>query len=64
MKTRQNKSTRASALHITLSVALLSVSAILFASSFKAAAPAAPDRAQGSLQTRWILPATSCSRNG
>src|SRR5450432_2403987 len=37
MKKRQNNSARASVLQITLSVALLSVSAILFASSFKAA---------------------------
>src|SRR4030081_2275126 len=37
MKKHQNNSTRASALQITLSVALLSVSAILFATSFKAA---------------------------
>src|SRR5882672_6655554 len=37
MKKRQNNSARASALQITLSIALLSVSAILFASSFKAA---------------------------
>src|SRR5947207_14338876 len=44
MKKRQNNSARASALQITLSVALLSVSAILFASSFRAAstAPGAP----------------------
>ena len=41
MKKRQNNSARASALQITLSVALLSVSAILFASSFRAA-PTAP----------------------
>ena len=40
MKKRQNNSARASVLQITLSVALLSVSAILFASSFRAAAPA------------------------
>ena len=46
MKKRQNNSARASALQITLSVVLLSVSAILFASSFKAAAPAAPGRPQ------------------
>ena len=48
MKKRQNNSARASALQITLSVALLSISAILFASSFKAApaAPAAPGRPQ------------------
>src|SRR5450432_2895224 len=37
MKKRQNNSARASALQITISVALLAVSAILFASSFKAA---------------------------
>ena len=43
MKKRQNNSARASALQITLSVALMSLSAILFASSFRAAAPAAPD---------------------
>jgi len=42
MKTPKNNSSRASALQITLSLALLSASAILFASSFKAAAPAAP----------------------
>ena len=40
MKKRQNNSARASALQITLSVALLSVSAVLFASSFRGA-PAA-----------------------
>src|SRR6266446_773407 len=43
MKQRQNNSTRASALQITLSVALMAVSAILFASSFRAAPQAAPD---------------------
>src|SRR5215831_2910577 len=37
MKKRSNNSTRASALQITLSVALMALSAILFASSFKAA---------------------------
>src|ERR1051325_10740885 len=37
MKKRQNNSTRASALQITLSVALIAVSAIVFASSFRAA---------------------------
>src|SRR5450432_4561361 len=37
MKKRQNNSARASALQIIIAVALLSVSAILFASSFKAA---------------------------
>src|SRR5438046_36573 len=46
MKKLKNHSTRASALQVTLSVALLSVSAILFASSFKAAPPAAPAGAQ------------------
>src|SRR6202171_1119707 len=46
MKKRQNNSARASALQITLSVALMAVSAILFASSFRAAAPAAPGRPQ------------------
>ena len=46
MKKRQNNSARASALQFTLSVALLSVSAILFASSFRAAAPAGPFRPQ------------------
>src|ERR1700694_2722652 len=46
MKKRQNNSARASALQITLSIALLAVSAILFASSFRAAAPAAPGRPQ------------------
>ena len=48
MKKRQNNSARASALQITLSVALLSVSAILFASSFKAAPPAAAGVSAGS----------------
>src|SRR6266446_8775390 len=43
MKQRQNNSTRASALQITLSVALMAVSAILFASSFRAAPQAASD---------------------
>src|SRR5436190_2086870 len=43
MKKRQNNSTRASALQITLSVALMAVSAILFASSFRAAPQAASD---------------------
>src|SRR6266404_2008241 len=43
MNKRQNNSVRASALQITLSIALLSVSAILFASSFKAAPTAPPD---------------------
>src|ERR1043166_3272868 len=43
MKKSQNNSTRASALQITLSVALISISAILFASSFRAAPPAAPE---------------------
>src|SRR5436309_720438 len=37
MKKRHNNSARASALQITISVALLAVSAILFASSFRAA---------------------------
>ena len=46
MKKRQNNSARASALQITLSVALMSVSAILFASSFRAATPAAPGSPQ------------------
>src|SRR5450432_3372569 len=41
MKKRQNNSARASALQVSLSIALLSVSAILFASSFKAASPSA-----------------------
>ena len=40
MKKRRNNSTRASALQITLSAALISISAILLASTFKAA-PAA-----------------------
>src|SRR5436190_18419952 len=39
MKKRENNSTSASVLQITLSVALLTLSAILFASSFKAAPP-------------------------
>src|SRR5438132_1154186 len=43
MKKRQNNSTRASALQITLSIALLALSAILFASSFRAAPQAASD---------------------
>src|SRR5450432_4194191 len=42
MKKRQHNSARAAALQITLSVVLLSVSAILFASSFKAALPGSP----------------------
>jgi hypothetical protein len=42
MKKRRNNSTRASALQITLSAALISISAILLASTFKAA-PAASD---------------------
>src|ERR1700719_4331496 len=46
MKKRQNNSARASALQITLSVALMSIAAILFASSFRAAAPAAQSRPQ------------------
>jgi hypothetical protein len=37
MKKQQNNSTRAWALHVALSVALLSISAVLLASSFKAA---------------------------
>ncbi len=37
MNKRQKNSSRASALHVTIAVALLSVSAILFASSFRAA---------------------------
>src|ERR1051326_5119475 len=41
MKKSQNNSARASALQITLSIAMLSISAILFASSFRAAPPAA-----------------------
>src|SRR2546426_8883033 len=50
MKRLQNNSTRASVLQITLSVALISISAILLASSFKAAqwdtaGPAAPGTA-------------------
>src|SRR5438128_1209768 len=46
MKKRENNSSRASALQISLSVALLALCAILFASSFKAAPQAAPDSAQ------------------
>src|SRR5205809_6791704 len=37
MKKQQNNSTRAWALHVALSVALLSISAVLLASSFNAA---------------------------
>ena len=37
MKKQQNNSTRAWALHVALSIALLSISAVLLASSFKAA---------------------------
>src|SRR5205823_12358740 len=37
MKRQQNNSTRASALLVALSIALLSISAVLLASSFKAA---------------------------
>src|SRR5204863_5052328 len=37
MKKKHNHSTRASALQITISIALLAASAILFASSFRAA---------------------------
>ena len=37
MKKQQNNSTRAWALHVALSLALLSISAVLVASSFKAA---------------------------
>src|SRR5882724_2515911 len=36
MKKQQNNSTRAWALHVALSIALLSISAVLLASSFKA----------------------------
>src|SRR6266850_1352800 len=43
MKKRQDNSTRASALQITLSLALMALSAILFASSFRAAPQAASD---------------------
>src|SRR5436190_15813204 len=43
MKKRQNNSTRATALQITMSVALMAVSAILFASSFRAAPQATSD---------------------
>jgi Divergent InlB B-repeat domain len=42
MKNRQNHSTGACALRITLSVVLTSISAIFFISSFKAAAPPTP----------------------
>ena len=56
MKKRQNNSARASALQITLSVALLSVSAILFASSFKAAAPAAPVSQNATAQQDGFFP--------
>ena len=65
MKKRQNNSARASALQITLSVALLSVSAILFASSFKAAAASAkigfypPLPVSSTRLGKWILPTTS-----
>ena len=58
MKKRQNNSARASALQITLSVALMSVAAILFASSFRAAAPAAPVRAKSDLVLAMNAPAT------
>src|SRR5436190_2377957 len=46
MKKYQNNSTGASALQLTLSVALLFALAILFASSFKASTPAALNRPQ------------------
>src|SRR6266571_2445203 len=54
MKKRQNNSARASALQITLSVALMSIAAILFASSFRAAAPAAPSRAQSDVSATTV----------
>src|SRR4051812_22270244 len=43
MKKRQNNSARATALQITISVALLAVSAIIFANSFRAAPSASQD---------------------
>src|SRR6266513_4338121 len=59
MKKRQNNSARASALQVTLSLALLSVSAILFASSFRAAAPAAP----GGPQPNTVAMSDAASQN-
>src|SRR5437879_2434184 len=56
MKKRQNNSVRASALQITLSVALLSIAAILFASSFRAAPPAAPSRLQSDVVATTAAP--------
>src|SRR5438128_1614639 len=56
MKKRQNNSARASALQITLSVALLSIAAILFASSFRAAPPAAPSRPQSDVVATTAAP--------
>src|SRR4051812_27699576 len=46
MKKRLNDSTRASALQISISVALLCFAAVLFASSFRAASPAANEPSQ------------------
>src|SRR5437762_2671603 len=56
MKKRQNNSARASALQITLSAALLAISAILFASSFKAAPPSAPVSQNVKLQQDGFYP--------
>ena len=74
MNKRQNNSARASALQITLAVALMSISAILLASSFKAAPEPKPNAPAATQQdgfypplphsprnapARWILPTTS-----
>jgi hypothetical protein len=56
MKKRQNNSTRASALQISVSVALLCVGAILFASSFRAAPPVAANGLPGSTEYTGFYP--------
>src|SRR5437660_1670166 len=57
MKKQQNNSARASALRVALSVALLSISAVLLASSFKAA-PATPSVPLAPSDLAWSIVAS------
>jgi len=61
MKKRQNKSTRASALQITVSAALILISAVLFAASFKAA-PTPSKLSTPSARALPLLPAEEFKR--
>jgi len=57
MKKQQNNSTSASAIQIVLSIALLSISAVLMASSFKAAPPA-PSTVSAPSDLAWSIVAS------